>query len=76
MEINASTFKAKCLHFLARTEKHGTEIVITRRGKPVARLVPVSEAPTPIGILGALHGSGRAACDIVGPTEEEWTLDT
>jgi prevent-host-death family protein len=42
MEVGAFEAKNKLSNLLERAER-GEEIVITRRGKPVARLVPVRE---------------------------------
>jgi prevent-host-death family protein len=39
-EVSASEFKAKCLRMLDEVDAEG--IVITKRGKPVARLVPMA----------------------------------
>lgn len=44
--IQASEFKARCLALLDDVAKHRTEIVVTKHGRPVARLVPIDE-PTP-----------------------------
>jgi prevent-host-death family protein len=43
MEIGSFEAKNKLAELLQRAER-GEEIVITRRGKPVARLVPVEES--------------------------------
>lgn len=75
MEVNASTFKAECLQLLEQVRRDHTEIVITKRGKPIARVVPFSPDTRPRNILGALRGTGRTVGDIVGSTEEEWDLD-
>lgn len=40
MEIGAFEAKNKLGMLLDRVEEHGEEIIITRHGKPVARLVP------------------------------------
>lgn len=40
-EIAAGEFKAKCLALLDDVAELGREIVITKRGKPVAKLVPI-----------------------------------
>jgi len=42
-EIPAGEFKAKCLKLLDEVQKQRRQIVITKRGKPVARLVPLAE---------------------------------
>jgi prevent-host-death family protein len=39
--INAASFKATCLALLDKVEKTGQPIRVTKRGKPVAQLVPV-----------------------------------
>ena len=41
--IKASEFKAKCLKLMDEVVEGGTEIVITRNGRPVSRLVPYHE---------------------------------
>lgn len=72
-EIPAGEFKAKCLNLLDEVHQQRFQIVITKRGKPVARLVPVSdEAPD---IFGRMKGSIEILGDIVGPTGEAWNAD-
>ena len=39
--VRASTFKAQCLALLDQVERTHVEIVVTKRGRPVARLVPL-----------------------------------
>ncbi|MCE7872938.1 type II toxin-antitoxin system Phd/YefM family antitoxin [bacterium CPR1] len=74
MEISASEFKAHCLELLDRVRDHKQTIVITKRGKPVARLLPITDGP-PQSILGSLSGLGRTNGDIVAPIEDLWELD-
>jgi prevent-host-death family protein len=38
--IKASEFKAKCLKLMDEVQKTGDEIVITKNGKPISKLVP------------------------------------
>jgi len=72
-EIAAGEFKAKCLHLLDEVERGRKELIITKRGRPVARLVPVEqEVPQ---IFGRMKGTGRILGDIVGPTGEKWEAD-
>jgi len=40
--INVTEFKAKCLHIVDHLAPEG--LVITKRGRPVARVVPVTAA--------------------------------
>lgn len=71
--INASDFKAKCLAILDRVHDTGVRIVILKRGRPVAELVPptfsTSEFPQ-----DELKGTVTIHGDIVGPAipEEDW----
>jgi antitoxin (DNA-binding transcriptional repressor) of toxin-antitoxin stability system len=49
-------------------------IIITKRGKPVAKLVPLSEEP--IDIFGRMAGTIRICGDIISPMDDlEWTGD-
>ena len=43
--IKASEFKAKCLKLMDEVAETGDEIIITKNGKPVSRLVPYREKP-------------------------------
>ena len=70
--IPAGVFKAKCLGMLDEVAQHRLEIVITKRGKPIARLVPVDQEPP--AVFGRLKGSGRITGDIFS-TGEAWDAD-
>ena len=59
-EISASEFKAKCLQILDQVADRHVSIVVTKRGKPVARLVPMSDEVPPLG------GSGIGSAEILG----------
>ena len=41
--ISASQFKAKCLALLDEVAESGGEITVTKRGRPVAKVVPIDE---------------------------------
>ncbi len=40
-DIAAGEFKAKCLHILDEVSRTREPVTVTKRGKPVARVVPV-----------------------------------
>ena len=44
-EIKASIFKARCLALMDEVAASGEEIVVTKNGKPVSRLVPIKIRP-------------------------------
>lgn len=70
--IPAGVFKARCLGLLDEVERERKEIVITKRGRPVARIVPVR--PEPAVVFGRLKGTGRIVGDILS-TGEPWEAD-
>jgi prevent-host-death family protein len=71
--IAAGEFRSKCLQHLDEVQQTRKEIVITKRGRPVARLLPVEEkVPT---VFGHMKGTGIILGDIVGPTGEKWDAD-
>lgn len=43
MKISASQFKARCLRLLDEVSRTGEELVVLKRGRPVARVVPARE---------------------------------
>ena len=63
--IKASEFKARCLQLMGEVAETGEEIVITRRGRPVSRLVLCREQPE--AIFGADRDVIRIHGDIVAP---------
>ena len=72
--IPAGKFKAKCLHLLDEIAQHRAPLIITKRGKPVAKLVPIDDKP--VDIYGCMAGTGRILGDIVSPLDDlEWNAD-
>ncbi len=73
--INASEFKAKCLALLDEVAETGEHLVILKRGRPVAEVVPpVSRDERPP--QETLIGTGRILGDIVAPPlpPEAWEV--
>ncbi|HUP48694.1 MAG TPA: type II toxin-antitoxin system prevent-host-death family antitoxin [Thermoanaerobaculia bacterium] len=71
--IKASEFKARCLQLMDEVDRTGEEIVITKNGRPVSKLVPVHERPKTL--FGALRGSGKTVGDLVSPIDVEWEAE-
>ena len=71
--VAAAEFKARCLELLDRVRQGRRSIVVTKHGKPVARLIPYEPEPAPI--LGCMEGSVTYAGDIVAPIGEPWEAD-
>lgn len=62
-----SEFKATCLAVLERVRQSGRPLLITRRGTPIAEIIPPSPAATGLGWIGAMKGSAQITGDIVSP---------
>ncbi len=73
MTISAGKFKAICLQLMDEVNENHEEIVITKHGKPVAKLVPVQEGKK--SLFGFLKNSVVIKGDIVGPTGIQWNAD-
>lgn len=70
----AGEFKARCLAVMESVRKTKQPVLITKRGRPVAKLVPVDEPP--IQFLGRLEGIVKIMGDIESPIEppEAWEV--
>lgn len=74
MSIGAGEFKTHCLKLMEQVKTQHRSFVITKRGKPVAKLVPVDE-DAPLPVFGFLKGRACINGDIVAPTGETWDAD-
>jgi|GEM_PF-300812 len=72
--IPVSDFVHHVVKFLDLATRTGQGFLLTRRGAPVARVIPYPALPNRAEWLGALQGTGMILGDIVAPacTEEEW----
>jgi prevent-host-death family protein len=69
-EIAAGEFKARCLAIMDELKETGGEYLITKRGVPVARLLPAHVQRRPL--LGSMKGTITTRGDIVSPLDEPW----
>ena len=80
--ITASEFNAKCLELMNEVTESGEEIIITKNGKPVAKLAPYKEQgktlvhQKPESMFGKDRGKIKILGDIVSPMPAEWFSDT
>ncbi len=72
--VKASEFKAKCLKLMDEVADSGKEIVITKNGQPVSRLVPYREKPK--SLFGIDKGRIKILGDIIEPLDVEWEANT
>ena len=71
--IKASEFKATCLRLMDEVAESGEEIVITKNGRPTARLLPYRKR------FGDWFGADRDRIEIIGdiisPIDLEWEAE-
>jgi prevent-host-death family protein len=60
-----SDFKARCLAVLDQVHTSGETVLVTRRGKPLVRVVPATGRPAGPRKLGALAGEATVRGEIV-----------
>ena len=68
-KVPAGKFKANCLAIMDEVQAKHEAVIITKRGKPVAKLVPVVEEPD--DIFGFFAGKISVTGDIVSPLAPE-----
>ena len=68
--IQAGKFKAKCLKLMDRVQRTKRKIIITKRNKPIAQLVPIEEDSG--SLFGKMKGTIRITGDIISPVDEVW----
>ena len=68
--VGAGEFKAHCLAILDAVALEHEVFVVTKRGRPVARVAPVAKAE--FDLRQALRGSIVKETDLVSPTGASW----
>jgi prevent-host-death family protein len=69
--VTAREFKAKCQSLLDEVAVTGLCIVVTKRGKPIAKIVPVDDEES-----SSLGGSVLWEKDVVSPVGDAWDADS
>jgi prevent-host-death family protein len=73
-QIPSGTFKARCLAVMKRVQATGEPIIVTKRGTPVVKLVPVQSGK--VDIFGFMAGKVKIVGDIESPIPVEWEATT
>jgi prevent-host-death family protein len=71
-KMAAGAFKVHCLAVMDEVQSKRESVLITKRGKPVAKLVPVEKETD--DFFNFMKGKGSIVGDVVSPalTPEEW----
>ena len=71
--IAISRFKATCLALLERVRKTGEPILVTKRGTPIAQILPPPPPKVKDSGFGCMKGTIEVVGDIVEPVPaEDW----
>jgi prevent-host-death family protein len=69
--IPAARFKAQCLKLLDQVAESGETIVVTKRGRPIARLAPIEEPRSLVGSVTFLVSDE----ELMEPILEPWDVE-
>ena len=77
MEISAVQFRANCFKILDDVQQNHKEVIITKRGKPIAKLVNIAKENDKDPLLGAMPGVIETKGDLTEPVldPDAWELD-
>ncbi len=71
--IKASTFKERCLALLDQVARTGVPIIVTKRGRPVAKVVPIDD-PQQAPIVGSVRILEDDE-ELLFSTDERWNAE-
>ena len=69
--VPAGEFKARCLALLDEVSSRGETLIVTKRGKPVAKLVPFDETGASRDLIGSVVAEG----DLLSPIDQPWDAE-
>jgi prevent-host-death family protein len=73
-EVGATEFKARCLQIMnAVHDRKLNSVIVTKRGKPFVKLVPVPEEPNLV--YGSLAGLAKVVGDLTEPVDVIWEAE-
>jgi prevent-host-death family protein len=72
--ISAANFKATCLELMDRVSETRTEYVVTKHGRPVAKLVPYTE-PARQPLFGSMKGTVLKYERPFDPIDGDWDIN-
>ena len=71
-QIPAGAFKARCLAVMKKVQMTGEPVIVTKRGAPVVKVVPVESEMN--DIFGFMAGKVKIVGDIESPIPVEWEV--
>lgn len=71
-KVPAGEFKAKCLALLDEVAESRVPLVVTKRGAPIAQVIPLGSALMP-SLLGSVRYSSEE--DLMAPISATWEAE-
>jgi len=77
MKIKAAEFRANCFKILDQVKTTHQEVIITKRGEPIAKLVHITLPDEKDPLLGSMEGLVETIGDLTQPVIDPagWELD-
>jgi len=74
--VTISKFKATCLALLNKVKRTGEPILVTRKGEPIAQVIPPPPPEKPQAWVGSFHSTGKIVGDVMAPASEgrDWEV--
>ena len=72
--VGSAEFKARCLEFIDHVHEARAEYIVTRHGRPVAKLGPVGEV-VPASAVGVMQGTLLKYDQPFDPIPAVWSIE-
>lgn len=69
--VSATELKARCSEVIERVSREHRAVTVTKRGKAVARIVPIEPTDSK-SLVGYAHGRLKVTGDLLAPIDVEW----
>ena len=71
-QMPVGDFKARCLSVVRKVQMTGEPVIVTRRGQPVVKVVPLEREKS--DLFGLMAGRVKIIGDIESPIPVEWEV--
>jgi len=72
-KIAISQFKSHCLEIIEKLQTNGQSIIITKRDKAVAKVLPIDSKK--VSLFGMLKNKAEIKANILDPIDEKWDAE-
>lgn len=72
-KIAISQFKSHCLEIIEKLQTNGQSIIITKRDKAVAKVLPIDNKK--VSLFGMLKNKAEIKANILEPIDENWNAE-